>query len=106
MDAGEVSYGDDVLPVNQGADISPSAANPAAESWTDVLKFGLSRVIDARTRPVSPENTKATLQQAGPAATSPATAAGLVANPKAQQLALLLLAGVVIAAIVFKSRGA
>jgi hypothetical protein len=101
--AGEVGYGDDVLPTNQGADISPSAANPAAESWLDVMKFGISRVIDARTRPVSPENTKPELQPADRPATSPATAAGLVPDPKAR-LALLLIAGVVIAAVLYRNR--
>lgn len=36
---------------------APSAVNPAASSWDDVLKFGLARVIDAKVRPVTPENT-------------------------------------------------
>lgn len=37
---------------------SPAAVNPAAGSWEDVLKYGLSRVIDAKIRPVRPENTQ------------------------------------------------
>lgn len=37
---------------------SPASMNPAAGSWDDVLKFGLSRIIDAKVRPVRPENTQ------------------------------------------------
>jgi hypothetical protein len=97
----DTAYGDDTLPTNQGADISPQSANPNAESWMDVLKFGLSRVIDARTRQVSPENTSPRLKPATSATSSPAAA--LLADPKVK-MALLLIAGVVVVALVMKRR--
>lgn len=37
---------------------TPAALNPAAGSWDDVFKYGLSRIIDAKVRPVRPENTQ------------------------------------------------
>lgn len=45
------------------ANWSPASANPAAGSWEDVLKFGLARTIDAKTRPVRPENVQPLYQQ-------------------------------------------
>lgn len=48
-----------------GANWNPSGANPAAGSWDDVLKFGLSRFIDAKTRPLTPQNTAPVLQRSG-----------------------------------------
>lgn len=36
---------------------SPETVNPNASTWEDVLKLGLSRTIDAKVRPVRPENT-------------------------------------------------
>ncbi|HYC45374.1 MAG TPA: hypothetical protein VED01_07780 [Burkholderiales bacterium] len=45
------------------ANWSPSSVNPAANSWGDVLKFGLARVIDAKTRPMYLENTLPLYQQ-------------------------------------------
>ncbi len=36
---------------------TPQSVNPAASSWDQVLQFGLARLIDAKTRPVQPENT-------------------------------------------------
>lgn len=41
----------------QGAVWTPQSVNPAANSWEDVLKFGMSRLIDAKVRPVVPNNT-------------------------------------------------
>ncbi|MGQ0750602.1 MAG: hypothetical protein ACT4PS_08715 [Betaproteobacteria bacterium] len=53
--------------VNQpSATWSPQAANPHAQSWGDVLKFGLARIIDAKTRPVAPENTVPVYQHGVP----------------------------------------
>jgi hypothetical protein len=62
----------------QGANWNPSGANPAAGSWDDVLKFGLSRFIDAKTRPLSPQNTAPVLQRTGTlGGVSTGTAAGI-----------------------------
>lgn len=36
---------------------TPQSVNPGAGSWESVLKMGLSRIIDAKIRPVRPENT-------------------------------------------------
>jgi hypothetical protein len=47
----------------RSANWSPAAANPAANSWSDVLKFGLARAIDAKTRPLYLENTLPYYQQ-------------------------------------------
>ena len=61
-----------------GANWNPSGANPAAGSWDDVLKFGLSRFIDAKTRPLTPQNTAPVLQRSGIlGGTSTGTAAGI-----------------------------
>jgi hypothetical protein len=37
----------------------PGAVNPNAGSWDDVLKFGFSRLIDAKVRPVQSDNAAA-----------------------------------------------
>lgn len=42
---------------------TPQAVNPAAGSWADVLKYGLARTIDAKTRPLYPENAMPYYQQ-------------------------------------------
>lgn len=47
----------DPLVNQQSANWAPQGVNPAAGSWSDVLKFGLSRVIDAKTRPLAVSNT-------------------------------------------------
>lgn len=47
----------DSLINQQSANWSPSGANPAAGSWEDVLKYGLSRYVDAKTRPLTVSNT-------------------------------------------------
>lgn len=45
-------------PTNVAGGYSAQRANPAAGDWTDVLKYGLSRYIDARVAaPVVPQNT-------------------------------------------------
>lgn len=36
---------------------APQGANPAATSWDEVLKYGLARTIDAKTRPQVQSNT-------------------------------------------------
>ena len=41
----------------QNANWNASGANPAASGWDQVLQFGLSRYIDAKTRPLVPQNT-------------------------------------------------
>ena len=41
----------------QNANWNASGANPAATGWDQVLQFGLSRFIDAKTRPLVPQNT-------------------------------------------------
>ncbi len=45
----------------QSIDFSPKAVNANASSWDDVLKFGLARLIDAKTRPIAPQNTQPVL---------------------------------------------
>jgi hypothetical protein len=45
----------------------PSAINPNAGSVDDLLKFGLARLIDAKTRPVAPENVVPRLASEKPA---------------------------------------
>ena len=42
----------------QNANWNPSAVNPAASSWEQVLQGGLTRLIDAKTRPLIPQNTQ------------------------------------------------
>ena len=39
------------------ASYGPGAVSSGAGSWEDVLRFGLTRAIDAKVRPVRPENT-------------------------------------------------
>jgi hypothetical protein len=48
---------DDVLLNRGSASYSPQGVNAAASTWDDVLKLGFSRAIDAKVRPVRPENT-------------------------------------------------
>jgi hypothetical protein len=48
-------YGDSV--VNESSvDWSPGAINPGASSVDDLLKFGLARLVDAKSRPARVEN--------------------------------------------------
>lgn len=42
---------------------SPGSVNPAASTWDQVLQYGVSRIIDAKVRPVRPENTAPLLQR-------------------------------------------
>ena len=42
---------------NSSAVWSPAAVNPNATTWGDVLAQGFTRIIDAKVRPIRPENT-------------------------------------------------
>lgn len=44
----------------------PSAVNPAATSWADVAKLGISRLVDATTRTPQLANTAPVLAQPAP----------------------------------------
>jgi hypothetical protein len=67
----------------------PSAANPSATSWEDVLKFGLARTIDATTRAVKPENTVPVYKN------NPAPVGGLTVGGVAISLPVLLVIGAI-----------
>lgn len=54
-----------VLSNIQSGNWGPSGANPNASSWDQVLQFGLSRFIDAKTRPLVPSNTVPVQQKTG-----------------------------------------
>lgn len=45
------------VPQNVSAGFDPSAVTPGASSWTDVLQYGITRLIDAKTTPPPPANT-------------------------------------------------
>jgi hypothetical protein len=49
-------------PINSSSGIVPANVNPGSNSWDDVLKFGLSRLIDAGSRGINPTNTYPVLQ--------------------------------------------
>jgi hypothetical protein len=78
------------------AGFSPSTVNPNASSWDEVLKYGISRTIDAVTRPVQLQNTYPLLrptQTQRYAAVDPATGA-LSISP-----GFLILVGLVVVAL-------
>lgn len=51
------------FPINRNASAwTPSAVTPGASSWDDVLKFGFSRVIDAKVRGLELQNAAPFLQ--------------------------------------------
>lgn len=49
-------------PINVSSGVIPSNVNAGASSWDDVLKFGMSRLIDAGSRGINPTNTYPVLQ--------------------------------------------
>jgi hypothetical protein len=62
---------------NQSADWGASSVQPAAGDWGDVLKYGFSRLVDAKVRSVRSDNAAPVLQSAPTsAATTPLNAGG------------------------------
>jgi len=81
----------------QSANWMPSAVTPGAGSWDDVLRFGLGRLIDAKTRPLMPSNT-VPVTQVRPAGAS----ASLMS---AQSPLVWVLLGAVVLAVAFGTKG-
>ena len=77
----------------------PSTVNPNASTWDDVLRLGVSRTVDAITRPVQLTDTRPTLSQ-------PATSTRFnTGAPAAQSIAgvplTLIVGAAIIAAIAY-----
>lgn len=92
-DYGTVSATDALYPLNRNASgWTPSAVTPGASSWDDVLKFGLSRVVDAKVRGIELQNA-APFLQATPVQQVNPLRAGLFGNGQGNTGLWLLLIG-------------
>lgn len=81
----------------QSASWAPGAVTPGAGSWDDVLRFGFGRLIDAKTRQLTPSNT-VPVTQVKPAGVSAAAFS-------AQSPLVWILLGAVVLAVAFGAKG-